>query len=335
MKTDKDPLISVIIPVYNASKYLEEALDSVAQQTYPSYEVLLIDDGSTDDSLAICEQFANRDDRFKVFNKPNGGVSSARNYGLDRANGQYVTFMDNDDYVYPDWLAYMAREIQGCDVLICNFTQCFRGGQKLRDTSLRESIVCESKEDFRKHLGEIDCYCFGQIWRQLFLKSVIDTYHLRFEDIQNEDTMFSYTFLTYAKRIKKTDFEGYCFIHNEGSLGHHHSYIAEYNWIKRMEDIHLSLIRKYGVHDKKYLRRLNNRFAIHAASYLCKGYYQDTKVSFRVRQQRWSTIAHDCWFRNMKLSDVESNGRKMIMFVCRWHLHWLLDPLLCILLKNH
>ena len=97
----------------------------------------------------------------------------------------------------------------------------------------------------------------------------------------------------------------------------------------------LSLIRKYGVHDEAYLRRLNNRFAIHAASYLCKGYYRDTKLPFRARQQRWSTIAHDPWFRNMKLSDVESNGRKMIMFVCRWHLHWLVDPLLCILLKNH
>ena len=97
----------------------------------------------------------------------------------------------------------------------------------------------------------------------------------------------------------------------------------------------LSLIRKYGVHDEAYLGRLNNRFAIHAASYLCKGYYRDTKLPFRVRQQRWSTIAHDSWFRNMKLSDVESDGRKMIMFVCRWHLHWLLDPLLCILLKNH
>ena len=97
----------------------------------------------------------------------------------------------------------------------------------------------------------------------------------------------------------------------------------------------LSLIRIYGVHDEAYLRRLNNRFAIHAASYLCKGYYRDTKLPFSARQQRWSTIAHDCWFRNMKLSDVESNGRKIIMFVCRRHLHWLLDPLLCILLKNH
>ena len=96
MKTDK-PLISVIIPVYNASKYLEEALSSVEQQTYKNYEVLLIDDGSTDNSLSICEEFANRDDRFKVFNKPNGGVSSARNYGLDRAKGQYVTFMDRSE----------------------------------------------------------------------------------------------------------------------------------------------------------------------------------------------------------------------------------------------
>ena len=97
----------------------------------------------------------------------------------------------------------------------------------------------------------------------------------------------------------------------------------------------LSLIRKYGVHDEAYLSRLNNRFAIHAASYLCKGYYRDTKLPFRARQQRWSTIVHVSWFRNMKLSDVESDGRKMIMFVCRWHLHWLLNPLLCLILKNH
>lgn len=335
MKTDK-PLISVIIPVYNASKYLEEALSSVEQQTYKNCEVLLVDDGSTDNSLSICEEFANRDDRFKVFNKPNGGVSSARNYGLDRAKGQYVTFMDSDDYVFPDWLEYMAREIQDCDLLICNYTQCNRVcGQIQRNTVLRESIVCESKEDFRKHLGEIDYYCYGAVWRQMFLKSAIDACSLRFENIQYEDILFSYTFLIHTKKIKKTDFEGYCYIHNEDSLSRHHSCIAEYNWIKRMEDIHLSLIRKYNVYDDAYLRRLNNRFAIHAASYLCKGYYWDTKMPFRVRQQRWSTIANDPWFRNMKLSDVESNSGKMIMFVCRWHLNWLLDPLLCLFLKNH
>ncbi len=333
---DKKPNVSVIVPVYNSSKYLRESLSSLQQQTYQDFEVLLVNDGSTDDSLSICEEFASNDARFKVFSKSNGGVSSARNYGLDKAVGKYVTFMDNDDYVYPDWLEHMAREIGDCDLLICNFAQCNRGGQKCRNQQLRERVVCKTRDDFNRHMGTaIDYFCFGQIWRQLFLKSIIDEHHLKFENIQNEDTLFSYTFFTYVKSVVKTDFQGYCFIHNEGSLGHHHHYIAEYNWIKRMEGIHLSLIKKYDVKNKAYFGRLNNRFAIHVASFLCKGYYKDTKVPYSIRQQRWKTISRDQWFKKLKISDIDSIQRRILLLICRWHLNVVLDPLLSFALKNH
>lgn len=330
------PNVSVIVPVYNSSKYLRESLSSLMQQTYQNFEVLLVNDGSTDDSLSICEEFASNDSRFKVFSKSNGGVSSARNYGLDKAVGRYVTFMDNDDYVYPDWLEYMVSEIDDCDLLICNFTQCNRGGQKYRNQLLRKRVVCKNKDDFNRYLGSaIDYSCFGQIWRQLFLKSIIGDNHLRFVNIQNEDTLFSYTYFTCIESVVKTDFEGYCFIHNEGSLGHHHHYIAEYNWIKRMEDIHSSLIRKYDVNDKAYFGRLNNRFAIHVCSFLCKGYYKDTKVTYRVRQQRWKMIQQDLWFKKLRIADVDSLQRQILMLICRCHLNVILDPLLSIVLKNH
>lgn len=333
---EEKPKVSVIVPVYNSSKYLRESLSSLQQQTYQDFEVLLVNDGSTDDSLSICEEFASNDARFKVFSKPNGGVSSARNYGLDRAVGKYVTFMDNDDYVYPDWLEYMAREIVDCDLLICNFAQFDRGGQKQRNANIGKNVICRTHDDFCKHIGkEIDYNCYGAVWRQLFLKSVIDAHHLRFEDIQYEDILFSYSFLIFAKSVVKTNFEGYCFIHNEGSLGHHHHYIAEYNWIKRMEDIHLSLIKKYGVRNRAYFGRLNNRFAIHVSSFLCKGYYKDTKVPYSIRQQRWKTISRDKWFKNLKISDVDSLQRRILLLICRWHLNVVLDPLLLKVLKNH
>ena len=93
------PAISVNIPVYNTEKYLHRCIDSVLAQTYQDLELLLIDDGSKDSSGAICDEYAAQDARVKVFHKENGGVSSARNVGLDHAQGEWITFVDSDDYI--------------------------------------------------------------------------------------------------------------------------------------------------------------------------------------------------------------------------------------------
>ena len=94
-----NPLISVIVPVYNAQDYLERCLRSLADQDYPDFEVLLVDDGSTDRSGGICEDWSGKDPRFIACRKENGGVSDARNYGLDSCSGEYIAFVDADDYV--------------------------------------------------------------------------------------------------------------------------------------------------------------------------------------------------------------------------------------------
>ena len=98
-------LISIIIPVYNSEKYLIECLDSVLLQTYKNFEALLINDGSTDNSGEICDNFAVKDSRFKVFHKKNGGVSSARNFGIKEAKGEWICFVDSDDFVSDLFLA--------------------------------------------------------------------------------------------------------------------------------------------------------------------------------------------------------------------------------------
>ena len=97
-------MISIIVPVYNVEKYLRRCVDSILTQSYTDFELLLIDDGSPDDCPQICDEYARLDSRVRVFHKPNGGLSDARNYGLDRINGDYVSFIDSDDYVGPDYL---------------------------------------------------------------------------------------------------------------------------------------------------------------------------------------------------------------------------------------
>ena len=95
------PKISVIVPVYNTEKYLHRCIDSVLAQTFTDWELLLIDDGSKDTSGSICDKYAAKDKRIRVFHKENGGVSSARNLGRDYAQGEWVTFVDSDDYIEP------------------------------------------------------------------------------------------------------------------------------------------------------------------------------------------------------------------------------------------
>ena len=112
------PAISVIIPVYNAEQYLRRCVDSVLTQSYTDFELLLIDDGSRDQSPAICDEYAAADHRVQVFHKPNGGVSSARNLGLDHARGQWITFIDSDDFISPNYLSAVNRS--DADMLILN-----------------------------------------------------------------------------------------------------------------------------------------------------------------------------------------------------------------------
>ena len=98
------PIISVVVPVYNIEKYLDRCITSILNQTFRDFELLLVDDGCTDNSGAICDRYASNDDRVRVFHKPNGGVSSARNRGIEEAQGQFICFVDSDDWVETTYL---------------------------------------------------------------------------------------------------------------------------------------------------------------------------------------------------------------------------------------
>lgn len=119
------PKISIIVPVYNAEKYLRECVESILLQTLSDLELILVDDGSTDSSPALCDQYAARDTRVKVIHKPNGRAASARNAGLRAASGEYIAFVDADDWISPDMYEKMLQT--GADVTLCDYVR-FQGG---------------------------------------------------------------------------------------------------------------------------------------------------------------------------------------------------------------
>ena len=122
--------ISVIIPVYNVEKYLSACLDSVLAQTYAELEILAVNDGSTDGSAKILEEYAERDSRIQVLNKPNGGLSDARNYGIEHATGQYYLFIDSDDLIRPDMadLLYRALIQYDADIAVSDMEYFYEDG---------------------------------------------------------------------------------------------------------------------------------------------------------------------------------------------------------------
>ena len=122
-----EPLISVIVPIFNVKPYLRECLDSIRAQTYSNIEVLAVDDGSTDGSGEICEEYAREDNRFHVFHTVNNGLSAARNFGLDRAKGDFIAFLDSDDYMEGQMLEKLLAACLNniADIAVCNICNCW------------------------------------------------------------------------------------------------------------------------------------------------------------------------------------------------------------------
>lgn len=128
----KDPLISVIVPVYHVEKYLTKCVDSICSQTYDNLEIILVDDGGDDMCPSICDEYKKIDSRIKVIHKKNGGLSDARNAGLDIATGQYLYFVDSDDYIDDHTIEFLYASIvaNGSDIAVCEYVRVSEDGEK-------------------------------------------------------------------------------------------------------------------------------------------------------------------------------------------------------------
>lgn len=203
-----NPLISIIVPVYNSEKTLNRCIDSILSQTFCDWELLLIDDGSIDRSNEICNQYAAIDKRVKVFHKTNGGVSSARNVGLDNAKGHWITFCDSDDFVYPNWLKNYTDNISDGIDLIC---QTFEDDKTLKLNN-KKVLGINYKGCIRDGVSFLyKNKMLGYLWIKLFKRSIIDTYNLRFDIRFNyqEDQEFCFRYFLYVKTMVCTEKCGY------------------------------------------------------------------------------------------------------------------------------
>lgn len=209
------PSVSVIVPVYNVEPYLRRCLDSILAQTFQDFELIIVDDGSTDGCGAICDEYASSDARVRVIHKKNAGVSTARNTGLDAAIGQYVYFCDSDDSILPETLqsTVMLAEENSADAVSFNFSR----GEKKQNLDGSVSVVDLSGIDtryeylFGKPLFHNGCW---EVWTFLFTRSVIEENNIRFcLECNNyaEDLGFTLNYLMFGTKLVEFNKELYCY----------------------------------------------------------------------------------------------------------------------------
>lgn len=212
------PKISVIVPVYNAKKHLNRCIDSILSQSFQDFEIILIDDGSTDDSGQICDEYSVSCDRISCIHKSNGGVSSARNAGLSKSKGEYITFIDGDDLVYPHYLSNLCSHMRDEIDLVFSYAVLDYGGTPKKEDHAEMVIEKESlhlfleQEKIKRHTGP---------WAKLFRSSLIKQEGLLFPERLpiGEDAVFLFNYLAFCRKIWFTNDHDYeYFVNSPNSL---------------------------------------------------------------------------------------------------------------------
>ena len=211
------PLVSIIVPVYNVEKYIHKCLNSILNQSYYNLEVILVDDGSTDKSGEICDEYALLDKRIHIIHKENGGLSSARNAALDIVSGEYIAFVDSDDWIEREMIEKLVEKAieEEADMVQCGF-RYVNEHNDIKGTNSSKGIVISNNESL------IDLY-FSQkiidvvVWNKLYKKYLFDNIRM-FEGRNNEDTMIMPEILLQVGKFINIDGEYYNYLKREDSI---------------------------------------------------------------------------------------------------------------------
>ena len=225
-------MISVIVPIYNAERFLSECLDSICRQTVKELEILLIDDGSTDSSAEICDRYARQDERIRVFRKENSGASDTRNFGIDQAAGEYIMFFDSDDYVSPDLCEKLlaAMTADGTDFAFCGYLNIATA--KTSKRLLFDRSRTFFGDDYRREIRTATLGPTGSqlhnpekldkltpIWARLYKSDIIRRYNIRYVDLSkvpSECLLFNFEYCLKAQSASYVNEALYAYRRNTG-----------------------------------------------------------------------------------------------------------------------
>lgn len=216
-----EPLVSVIVPIYKVEAYLRQCIDSILNQSYRNLEIILVDDGSPDRCGEICDEYAKLDTRVKVIHKQNSGLADARNIGIKQATGQYIAFVDGDDWIDLDYYTYLCASIQDCDMLICGYKSVDEQGKQIESCIFEERVVDTEYDEISISLENLmSKSALGFVWNKLYKSEIIKS--VEFEQLMpREDIVFNLIVISNVKKLKLTGtYTGYNWAQHPSSITH-------------------------------------------------------------------------------------------------------------------
>ena len=220
---DEKPLVTVIVPVYNMEQYLERCLDSIIRQTYENLEIIAVDDGSTDSSAAILDRFRQTENRARVIRKTNGGLSDARNAGLDQATGKYIIFVDSDDYINIHMAETLLNAVQSnmADISACQMKHVYQGQDadinELSGEAIKEKSF--SAVDAMKYWYTSDFNCPTVVWGKMYRRELFNGLRFKKDRIHEDEFIIHYIFQKAGKVTYISNRLYYYFQRNDSIVG--------------------------------------------------------------------------------------------------------------------
>ena len=305
--------ISIIIPVYNGEKYIEKCLDSIKNQTFKDYEVLIINDGSKDNTKNLIEKYLN-DKRFKLFNRTNHGIGASRNFGLDESSGEYICFIDSDDYVDKKYLEKLYNKIskENLDIVVCNYIE------------LNEELNIEKKVKIKAFDNttidknpELLLSINKSPWNKIYRKSILE--NIKFPtDLKYEDTEFLCKALYNSKIGYVDECLNYYVIHNNSETT---------TMDKRVFDILniIDNIRKFYENSNDYIKEYIDKMSLQIlTTYTIQQRYQKDKKlakefinrSFNYMEKNISNFKKNSYFKDRGIKGIIEKNKVLTLIYC-------------------
>lgn len=226
MTTKNTPQVSIIIPCYNIANHVGKCIDSILAQTYKNFELLLINDGSTDSTGKICDEYALRVSKLRVFHIENGGASAARNLGIDQAIGVLTLFIDGDDYIKEDYISQLLKNYEEANWPICGMVNV-RDNIPTNNTKFKKLLQIHNENRIEKNnfMDLLAYHSFSSPCARIYSVAIIRERKIRFDEnvSYQEDLLFNLEYAKYVKYVKLVDYFGYCYVeHKDSSTGRFH-----------------------------------------------------------------------------------------------------------------
>lgn len=305
--------VSIILPIYNVENYLERCVETVLGQTYEEIEVILVDDGATDDSGKICDDLAKKDTRIRVIHKQNGGLSSARNIGYQAATGEYLMYIDSDDAIKKDLVERCVKSIEDTrsDIVIYGYEKVSESGDVLEICKWGNKTY--TRDEMESYLFQaITEMSYGYAWNKLYRKSVLDQSGILADGkvIDREDLVYNMELLSYWNKITFIDYAGYEYLQRGNSLLHNSNLARlqgiEY-FVNRMHDI--------DVGKKDVNRKVFNMNVLHyLADCIIKNIIWNDSLKSKEKKKIMKEIISTCPHRDKLYQDSDNSKHLQMLY---------------------